>query len=99
MTVVIEQTVIDAMNDRKSKVAQIIADAKKDPTINDSKTIQLFLLMDNAVDNYKYTGDNTAIKKIMDDEIETNWNWLKDFLLWLSYLEIQIYELILARLN
>lgn len=99
MTVVIEQSVIDAMNDRKAKVAQLVSDAKKDPVIDNDKVIQLFLLMDNAVDNYKYTGDNTAIKKMMDEEIETNGNGLKDFLLWFSYLDIQIYELILARLN
>lgn len=95
----IEQSVIDAMNERKNNIAQLIADARKDPLIDDDKVNKIFFIFSSATDNYKYTWSNIELKKEMDWEINTNWNWLRDFLLWESSLGYEIYDIILGRLN
>lgn len=98
MTVVIEQDIIDVMAERKNNVAQMIADASKDPYISDSDMLKLFNVCSSAIDIYKYSWDNSFVREMLDEELETNSNDLKSFLLWLSYLDFKVYNLILERL-
>ena len=91
--------VIDEVNQRKEKIAQLIADAKLDSEVDDVNIIKFLYINSKEAEVYAYSWDISYFKVKMDEEIETNWNWLKSFLLGLTTWENQVYQFILDYLS
>ena len=91
--------VIDDVNQRKEKISQLIADAKLDPEVDDGLIIKFLYINSIEAEVFAYSWDINYLKNKMDEEIETNWSWLKAFLLGLTTWENQIYQFILDYLS
>jgi len=95
----IAQETIDGMTERKNKLSQLMIDAGLDPMIDFDLLQDLFRLVKDELETWKYTGKVEYLQTVLETEKLENNHWLGVFLNWDTYLELNILDVIIDRLS